>query len=446
MRLLDKALGWLGYVKAQGPPWIQAGSPGVGPVISAWTQSRIEQVRHFQHWTYVGVSRICEKIAQLTPICSVLRDGEESVGNPERYLAPRDRQKALMPLQAHENLEPLPCDHPLPLLFQNANVFDTQFDLWYETVLYLSLTGNSYWWAPVNNAGFPTELWVLPSHWVWPIYAKQGGIEAYQLRPVEGSYTGMKIPAEDVIHFKKKSPVSKVDGYSAQSAGSRWIDAVESIDKSRSHSFINGMMPGLGVEFDPNAAPPTPEQLDRIEARMMNRYAGEHRTGRPLFVPPGAKIKPLTFNPKEMDFNGSFEQLRDSVLALFGVPAVVAGITKNMTYGSVMASLASFCTFTINPITSYLGQAITAHLAKRFDPKIRVWWPDCTPEDPEVREKEMKLDCEAGTISVNEQRRARGRKPWPGGTCPAGDKPVQIVRSRPKPGGGAGGQEENFGK
>ena len=232
--------------------------------------------------------------------------------------------------------------------------------------------------------------------------------------------------ADEVIHFRRKSPISKIDGYSPQSAGSQWIDGVESIDKTRWHTFRNGMTPGLAVEFDLNAQAPTEEQLNRIEARMANRYGGESKAGRPLFVPPGSKIKPLTITPREMDFSGSFEQLRDAVLALFGVPAVVAGITKDMTYGSVMAALAAFCSFTVNPLTASIGQTLSMRLAKRFDPRLRVWWPDCTPEDPDNREKEIKADLSAGVISVNELRALRGRKAWPGGVCPEGDKPAHV--------------------
>lgn len=206
----------------KGPPWIFSHPSGT-PLVGGWTDSRIEQVRHFKHWAYVAINRIANQVAQSRPNVSVARDTSrpDTIGTPERWLSRPLRNKALVPLQLHEELEPVPCDHPLVELLTDANPYDSGFDLWYETILYLYLTGSAYWWAPKNRAGLPMELWCIPSHWVWPIPGKQRVVDVYQVRPVEGVYIGVNLPAEDVIHFRFKSPVSKIDGYSPLSAGSQ---------------------------------------------------------------------------------------------------------------------------------------------------------------------------------------------------------------------------------
>lgn len=399
-----------------GPPWYFS-SPTGTPLVGGWTESRIEQVRHFKHWVYVAVRQIANQVAQTRPCVSVCRDTTrpDASGDPDRYLSARLRQKALVPLQTHEELEPVASDHPLNRLLTDANVYDTGFDLWYETVLYLSLTGSAYWWAPKNRAGLPMELWCIPSHWVWPLPGRAGQrvIESYQVRPAEGVYTGVNLPADDVIHFRYKSPVSKIDGYAPLSAGSQWVDAAESVDRTRWHSFRNGPMPQLKVEFQ--EMNPSPELIDRIEARIQSRYAGEHNAAKPMLVPKGASVEPLWLSPRELDFGKSFDQMREAILSLFGVPGVVAGITKNMTYGSVLAAQAGFCQFTVNPLLAFLGQTITERLARQFDEKLRVWWPDQAPEDPTYRIRHLDLQARYGAITKDELRATDGRKPIDGG-------------------------------
>ena len=421
------------------PPWLATGTPG-SPLAGGWTDNRFEQVRHFRHWVYVAVDRVASKVAQAMPNVSVARDAADpaaaAVGlRPERMVPPHLRAKALVPLQLHEELEPVGQDHPLVALLRGANPVDTGYDLWYETVMYLLLTGSAYWWLPQNKAGLPESVWVIPSHWVWPQPGKDRVVGSYQLRPVEGSYTGVTIPAEDVVHFRKKSPVSKVDGYSPQSAVSRWVDAAESVDMTRWHVFRNGPMPQLKVEFA--ELNPSDALLDRIEARIAARYGGEHNAGRPMLVPAGAKVAPLWVTPRELDFRSSFDQLRDSILAAFAVPAVVAGITKNMTYGSVLAAQAGFCQFAVNPLLSFLGQAITEQVAARYDDRLRVWWADQTPDDPAVRVRDLEFQARAGALTPNEVRAEFGRKPLAGldaplapmnAAAPAGEPSEKALR------------------
>jgi HK97 family phage portal protein len=431
------------------PPWF-ANGPAGAPLVGAWTDSRYEQVRHYKHWVYVAVSKICDKVASSLPNVSVVRD----TANPERllhakpdlWLPPGSKSKALAPLQVHEELEPVDNDHPLVKLLRDANDVDSGHDLWYETTLYLQLTGNGYWWAPQNNAGLPVELWCIPSHWVWPVPGRDRIIDHYQVRPVEGAFGGVKIPADDVIHFRRKNPTSKLDGFSPTSAGARWIDGAESVDQTRWHTFKNGPMPGLKVEF--TEINPSEELMNRIEARLQSRYAGEINAGKPLLVPKGAKVDPYTMTAKELDFCKSADQLRDSILALYGVPPVVAGITKNMTYGSVLAAQAGFCTFTVNPFLSFLGQALTERLAARFDEKLRVWWPDQSPDDPAVRNRDLALEIQAGSVSKNEIRAQFGRKRRPeaeadellpgqydaaGEAAPGGSAPGDKTKPKKKP-------------
>jgi HK97 family phage portal protein len=416
------------------PPW-QYVNGFAGNVVSGWTDSRVEQVRHFKTWVYVAIARIADAMAKAFPNLSIARDPATATEEQKRRFLPRGiRNRALVPMQQHEELEAAPADHPMNRLLRDPNVEDTAFDLWWETILFYKLTGSAYWWLPPNKAGLPMNIYVLPSHWVWPVADKRGVIDGYQLRPVEGFWQGDVIPKEDVVHFKSKSPISKWDGYGALSAGNMWIDCSDAMDRTRWNSFKNGIVPGLTFEFDGTRADPSEDELLRIRSKIEAVYSGPERSNKPILVPPGMTAKPLGVSVKEMEFTTSFEQIARAVLALFGVPLAVAGWSKDQTFGGNAASLASFCTFTVNPIAQYFGQQITEKVAWRYDEKLRVWWPDQTPEDPAAREQELRTDMAGGVRTWNEHRAARGLCPMPGGDERCYSKPPTEKSSKKKPG------------
>jgi len=400
---------------------------GLGTFSGAWTDSRIELVRHFRHWVYIAVDRIATKVATQVPNVTFVRadldymDAAKKRRNGKATLSPYHRSKALTPLRSHEELEPAREDHPLVRLLHDPNEPDTAYDLWYETVLFLKLTGSSYWWIPKNKTtGLPEAIWVIPSHWIWPVVGKDRTIDGYEVRPVEGNYLRKFLPYEDVLHFKFKSPTSKIDGYSPLTAVNNWVDTQESVDRSRFFFFRNGTFPTVAIEFAGDLQDLTKEKLDQIEAKLMNRSQGETKSGKPLFVPPGMKLKPLWITAPEMGFIESAEQLRDNILAAFGVPACIAQINSDMTYGSVTAAQAGFFTMTVNPLLRFLGQVITEKMAWLYDRKLRVWWEDMTPDDPEMVEKRIQTDLLAAARTPNEIRGLRGYAAYTHG----GDDPI----------------------
>lgn len=392
-----------------------------------WSQDRLEQVSHYRHWVFVAVRARCEKFAELQPNLAHVKN-----------LKPRRKQlhslryrKALMPIKAHEDLEPVDPDHPLARLIQEPNPVDSWWDLFYETNLFQDLTGNSYWWVIPNRAGLVAEIWCLPAHWVWPRAGRDRLIDHYEIRPWGGlgAQGSLRLPPEEIIHFKDKSPLHKLDGYSAQQAGAQWIDTEESIAASRWANFKHGCRPELFVELGPEFVDPSDDDIARVEAKFLARYGGEYQTGRPLIGGPGLKVTPLGWPMQELGHLQSEEQVRDMILALFRTSKVIAGITVEVNRASMEAAQAGFCTFAINPRLKYYGQTMTRHLARRYDERLRMWWDDTSPVDPQQLNADIDCDARNGAISPNEIRSLRGREGWKKG----GDDPLLPMGTAPMP-------------
>ena len=326
------------------------------------------------------------------------------------------RSKALSVVKPHEDLEPLESDHPLRRNIENPNPFDTHYDITYEKWMYKLLCGVSYEWIPKNDWGMPAERWVIPSHWVWP---RTGGgryiapdyphadelIQYYEIRPWGGMGSAgmLKFPPDEVIMESFKSPINKIDGYSPLAALAQWIDLDESISKSRWAQMMNQARPELWMELGPGYDDVTDDRVARIEAKLAAKFQGEYNYAKPIVTPAGAKLNPLSFQPAQMAYESAGDQTRDMIGAGFLVPGSAVGLVKEMTYGSVLATLGALCAFNFNPKLMSSGQTQTKHLASRYDERapaystmtmgghggrasrrrVRLWYDDCVPADPQ---------------------------------------------------------------
>lgn len=324
-----------------------------------------------RNWSFVAINTICSKIASVTPNLAYVSDaplpgktqkacrrelgrfgGETwiSDGGHSWLTIGAYRSKALSVVKPHEELLPLENQHPLRQLLANPNPVDTSFDLQYEQQMFEELCGVSYLWAVPNKFGVPCELWVLPSHWVWPrtggrLPAEMWGggghgvarlqepmwdggqevgdgarwgaryvdpldahfdelIAYYEVRPWGGmgSAGTLRLPPNEVIMTRWKSPLNKIDGYSKLAAVAQWIDTEESISASRWAQFINQARPELWVELGQGYEDPDINEIARIEAKFAAKLQGEYNYGKPLITPPGAKVTALSFTPTEMAY------------------------------------------------------------------------------------------------------------------------------------------------
>lgn len=392
------------------------------PNLASWTSTRYEQVRAFKRWNYVAIDTRASTVARRAPNVSLVKHSSKVDKLKVRGI---DKRKALTPLMTHEALEPLPDNHPLVRLLRDPNEPDTGFSLWYETSMFLDLCGIAYWWVPKNRAGLPVAIWVLPSHWVH-VYGHEGQIEGYELRPTEGNYLKKFIPREDVIVFRCKNPISKIDGKSKLEAVDNWSDVQTAIDESRVQAFHNGTFPTLAIQFDGTLNDPSDEMLRRIEAKLISRYVGTQNSNKPLWLPPGVKTIPLSILPNQMVWGENAKETRNNILAAFKVPPAVAGIFEyeQLDYKSQNQA---YYEHGINPHCSMMSQVATECLARPYyGEDVRIWWEDFCPDDREQKEREIKTDMMISAITTNELRIMRGREPYPFDWADEPFKPVNM--------------------
>ena len=372
-----------------------------------------ECTKHYQYWNYVGIRPIANKFSQYAP----------NVGFPtkpkntrQRHLSERDRRWIRQSYGAtvlqHDgmDLEPVAQTHPLVQLFSNINQQDTWQEFAYEWMLYWQLCGKSFLWVIPNGFGLPAEIYVLPSDWVWPVYNAVGELWKLEVIPVGYSAIRIDLPPDQVITCKFKSPRSKIDGWGPLQAGPLWVDAVESIEKTRKATFDGGPNPDVIYTLSEKYGEPGGDIITRIKEKFLARTQGLARE--PLVVPFGVTPMKLSHTPLEMDFGTSGGMARDNNLALVGTPGIVAGLAHEFTEANAEASMLVFCENTMNPLFSHAAGILTEHLASRYDDKLKVWYPDCRPENAEFKLKQLPIGSDTSArkpVTIRLIRR---------GTCP----------------------------
>lgn len=429
---------------------------GGGFMPGQWTGNKLEQVQHYRHWVHRSISTIAMLATKEAPTIARVIPKHEAEQHKQRLKAwqqgkaahPGERKfltlgekrgllsgKSNQTVQAHEELEHLDDSNDLVRLIKNPNGPDTGLDFITETLMFLELTGEAYWWkVPYRGSPGLAEMWVMPSHWVWPQSTGKGKIiDHYEVRPFaqSGSAKPLIFDADEFIPFLYKSPLSKTSGHGTLQSGAEIVDTYESVQACRYFQQKNGANVGTAIQLSAEVDVDD-NMLKRFEAKWLARFQGEHGFNHPAILPPGATLVQPP-GDRELAMIQSSDQMRDYVIGMWGLTKSVLGFMEDANRASFEAALAQCFYLVVNPRLSMLGQVATEKLCPLFGEDLRLFWRDMTPADRATELQEWTLLLNKGTYKPNEYRQWMGLEPIAGG-----DKPVEPMQQVP---GGEGGFE-----
>lgn len=267
-----------------------------------------------------------------------------------------------------------------------------------------------------------------------PIQGNTNWIEYY--RYDNGTGTIVDIPTVDIIQYMWDSIDFQRPWKSIPPlvAGAKEID----IDNDRALMEIallqNGAVPAFLLELSENAmvenemgqmVMPTQQQLDRLAERMQERFGTRNR-GKGGIVPPGTKIHPLGFSPKDMSTNIFSEMPETRLCDLLGIPLQITSLRAAQsakTYSNYGEAQKAFYEDTMVSAWDTYG-AVRSHayanemfygdnkkyLVKYDYSKVRA----LQESQNEIQERSRK-DYMAGIITKNEARLSTGYEEVEGG-------------------------------
>lgn len=395
---------------------------------SPWIVDTNEYVKHFKGTTFIAIGSIAKKVAQ-----------------QEAKVMRRIRKKSGVSKEA------VSWDHPLVQLFEQVNPIHTQFDLWYQMVAWRLLTGNSYWWKARNGFGKPAELWPLPSQWVWAIPSSKEFISEYLVRGVFGG-VDRYVKANDVLHIREMSidwnGPGRFYGTPMAAAAATAIDLEEAMLQRLYFQFKNFNPPGMQYSTEEKLT--ESQFVDMMLQIRMQQHTAE-QTGAPILTHSGVKAQEFKNTVREMDYSQSLQTVMGYILAMFGTPQAVVGVSKEYNRANLVGALLSWAENTINPLLRHMGQHLTQGLAREYDEDLVIEFDPIEVADADGLRADVSACQSAGAITPNEVRETLLKKsPFVGG----GDKPYKPAGAEEASygnppaegeGNGAGGSEGGIG-
>lgn len=321
-------------------------------------------------------------------------------------------------------------EHPFLDLMGSVNPFFNRFELWCLTVTFLELTGNAYWWLVKDPLGVPRAIWNIPAHWMKIVPSKTEFIAGYVMKqpnsPIE-----VPFDAADIIHFKYPSPFSIYYGCPPMYAAAYDVD-------------INREMKSHGVHFLMNAAQPAgvlytdqrlgDKEYERLRTMWNMRHKGSSNSGKIAILESGLKYEKTGSNLAELQYDATSRNVRDSILAIFGVPASQLGLVEDVNRANAEANEYVYQSGTIMPKLKLIEEKLNEKMMPIYDTGIVCEFDDTVPQDKEFRLREKTEEIRSGYSSIDDVRVEDGKEPYDTPETSAPLIPFSVIPAgSPKP-------------
>lgn len=295
-------------------------------------------------------------------------------------------------------------EHAALDLLDSVNGSMTGAELKYLLSAHLDLTGNAYWYLEgvKSDLDKPSAIYVMDPAKMRPVLDMTTWpyqLKGYAMR-LENKTLNFK-PYE-VIHFRLPDPQNIYEGVGPVQAGAEYIDNDNYAMEFNRKFFINGARPSGFLESEMVAE----TQIEVLKIGFENNHTGIDNMNRIAVLPKGVKWAPAGTSPKDMDFKNLSEDMRDRILAMFGVSKTILGTAESDT-NRATAETADyvFSKRVIKPRMQLICSFLNEKLIPRYNDDLYVTFIDPVPEDREFRTEEMQAATgNQPLLTVNEAR------------------------------------------
>lgn len=318
-------------------------------------------------------------------------------------------------------------DGPLIEFLENPAQGFTGKDFIYLNTVYKELTGNAFWEKDKGMKLLP----MIPTN-VKPEIGNDGKLLGY--RYTQGSIQRV-LPLKKVLHDRYADPSNPHWGKGKLSRISRWVDTASFSNEFLRRFFINGATFGGFIETEEE----TEERIKLIKAGLANDHVGVENAHKLGVLPKGAKYSKTTANMGEIEMGATDDRYRDKILAGFGVPKTLVGLTTEVNRASAEASEYIFARYTVKPVVDDLMEFLNFHIAPLLDQSDQYYfaYDEFIPQNEEIEIKKLEVALNRQPyMTVNEVRAEQGLPPVKGGDvvyAPPFQAPLGQPQASPEP-------------
>jgi len=375
----------------------------------------------FEGWVYTCVKRKAEAVANVKMRMYVAKEERSA---PVKTKTKRVDRETLALIRANAGLERIVCkaedieeitEHVFLDLVTKVNPFATRRDLWESTSMFLDLTGEAYWYTPLNSLGVPQEIWVIPAQFMNPIFGRTLDEAIIGYRYKRGSVE-VKFSPEEIVFFEYPNPQNPFSGYATTRGIAYAVFIARQMNEFESALFVNRARPGGLIVPKGNISR---QDFDRLEQQFADKFAGAKKAGRTMLTTREMEYIRDTMTPEELSYTKGRVLNREEICAAYGVPAALFDPTANR--ANVEGAQFTFAKYGIDPMLQRLQEKVNEKIISRFSSgkkRLFVAFDSPVPEDKEFKLKEKETNLKTGFSSINEERKIEGRDESEWGAVP----------------------------
>ena len=319
------------------------------------------------------------------------------------------RSKGLI-LRNDERIDEV-IDHPVLDLFENVNDRMNYFD-WCELMFqYQGLIGNGYT-EIIYEKDMPVKLIPLLGENIIPIAngRNQGDILYYVYRPDMGVSTNTSkneriIKPENMLHFAQYAPgntlIGRGDLENCLSAQERYCY----YDSFEKYLGLNNSRPDFVAAYKSKL---NEKDMKDMYRQWNKRFGnGPQNSGKVAVTSGDLEIKPLSFSPKELEYQIGRQWSLKEIAGAFGVPEALIS-TTDVNRANAVESMNHYLRNTIYPkMVKYCGK-LNEKLVPGYDEDLFVWFEEQYLENPVEKVQSTINAYTQGILTKNEARSAMG--------------------------------------
>jgi HK97 family phage portal protein len=338
-------------------------------------------------------------------------------------------------------------------LIQNPNAFQSQYEFWYQWLMWHELSGESFtlWWRKDqgNPSQTPIEMYILDSTLI-AVQVTPTRYPSYRLStPSYGFSKDDPLASHQVMHIKDMAWQGSA-GFNKGILATELVSLDQDIDLYANYVMLNGAKPS-GMFVTESVIPDG--KYKEIAARLKEAWAnmtGSQRTdgskpGQGMLLDQGMKYMPLEMlTLQDADARELKLQTMKRICGIFGVPPSMIGIGESK-YNNTQTMLDEYYKSAIYPIIVNIQQKLKQHLLSQY-PSLCIEFDtrNFLKGAPLDQMNFAKAGVTGGILTPNEAREYLGMSNIEGGDELVQDKKDETIPgSSPQDTGGGGGNQRS---
>lgn len=275
-------------------------------------------------------------------------------------------------------------NHPFELKLRRPNPLMSRFELMEATLSYYRLTGNAYWWLNrASETAEPDEIWVIPSHKLYPLPDGKMFIGGYNYETDNGE--DIFIPRHEVVHFRTFHPMSQFVGLSPIESLATVATGDLAMQRWNTNYFgpNNAKAPGALAFSDMI----DDSRWAKIKADIREKHGGTNREMMLLrnVGQGGVSWISMAMSQRDMEFLAGRTFNKEEIYNIYA-PGYASVTAVNATEANAKAGKATFIEMAVWPFLVAIAEKITNDLLPAYGNNLV-----CEFDDIRIGDRNMEL-------------------------------------------------------